>query len=57
MAPETAREARSRAGGGEVPAVLVMELRPLAEMIPRTAPVAVVDGSNFLELAARLLPL
>ena len=28
MAPETAREARSRAGGGEVPAVLVMELRP-----------------------------
>ena len=39
------------AGG---PAALVMELRPLAEMISRTAP---VDGTDSLELAARLLPL
>ena len=42
------------AGG---PAALVMELRPLAEMIPGTALVAVVDRTDFLELAVMLLPL
>jgi len=34
-----------------------MELRPLAVTIPRVAPVAVITGTVFLELAARLLPL
>ena len=46
-----------RSGGGESPAVLVMELRRLVEMIPRAAPIAVVDGTDCLELAASLLPL
>lgn len=35
----------------------VMELRRLAVTIPRSDPVAVIDGNDFLELAARLLPL
>ena len=35
-ASQTTRGARRRVGG-ESPAALVMELRPLAEMIPRTA--------------------
>jgi len=43
--------------GGASPAALVMELRPLAVTIPRAVPVAVIDGTDFLELAARLLPL
>ena len=54
--PREGREAVS-SGGGESPAALVMELRPLAEMIQRTAPIAVVDGTDCLELAARLLSL
>ena len=48
--------ARGLVGGGS-PAVLVMELRPLAVTTPRAAPVAVIDGTDSLELVARLLPL
>jgi len=41
---------------GRAPAALDMELRPLAVAIPQAAPVAVADGTDFLELVARLLP-
>ena len=34
-----------------------MELRAWAEMRPRAAPVAVIDVTDFLELASWLLPL
>ena len=54
--PRPLEGARGLVGGGS-PAALVMELRPLAVTIPRAAPVAVIDGTVFLELAARLLPL
>ena len=55
-ASETTRGARGRVGGGS-PAALVMELRPSAVTIPRVAPVAVIAGTDVLELAARLPPL
>ena len=54
--PRPLEGARVLVGGGS-PAALVMEFRPLAVTIPRAAPVAVTDGTDFLELAARLLPL
>ena len=38
-------------------AALVMELRPLAITTLRAAPVAVIDSTECLEPAARLLPL
>ena len=54
--PRPLEGARGRVGGGR-PAALVMELRPFAVTIPRAAPEAVMAGTDFLELAARLLPL
>jgi len=54
--PRPLEGARGRVGGGS-PAALVMELRPLAVTIPRAAPVAVMVATDFLVLAARLLPL
>ena len=54
--PRPLEGARGLVGGGS-PAALVMERRPLTVPIPRAAPVAVIDGANFLELAGRLLPL
>ena len=54
--PSPLEGARGRVGGGS-PAALVMELRPFAVTMPRAAPVAVIAGTDFRELAARLLPL
>ena len=48
--PRPLEGAKGRVGGSS-PAALVMELRPLAVTIPR-APVAVIAGTEFLELAA-----
>ena len=53
--PSPLEGARGRVGGGS-PAALVMELRPFAVTMLRTAPVAVIAGTDFRELAARLLP-
>ena len=47
--------ARNLVGGGSYRAV--MELRARAEMIPRAVPAAVIDVTDFLELASWLLPL
>ena len=41
-----------RVGGGGGAAALVMELRPFVVMMSRAAPVAVIDGTDFLEPAA-----
>ena len=54
--PKPLEGARGRVGGGS-PAELVVELRPFAITILRAAPVAVMVGTDFLELSARLLPL
>ena len=42
---------------GGSPTALVIVLRPLEVTMPRAVPVAVTDGTDFLDLVSRLLPL
>ena len=43
--------------GAGNPGALVVEIRPVAVTIPRAAPVAMIVGTDLLELAEKLLRL